>query len=71
MQSLELLLRKSAMHHTHLCPRQVLGVRIGLAGMNGLGLTDPWTAGLTHCLERFEGNSLAYHKATLQWHWVL
>jgi formylmethanofuran dehydrogenase subunit E len=28
-------------HHQHLCPRQVLGVRIGLAGAVGLGLTVP------------------------------
>lgn len=34
------LLQKSAQHHSHLCPRQILGVRIGLAGMNALGL-DP------------------------------
>jgi formylmethanofuran dehydrogenase subunit E len=32
------LLEKSAQQHAHLCPRQILGVRIGLAGMNALGL---------------------------------
>jgi formylmethanofuran dehydrogenase subunit E len=32
------LLKKSAQHHSHLCPRQILGVRIGLVGMNALGL---------------------------------
>jgi formylmethanofuran dehydrogenase subunit E len=32
------LLEKSSQHHSHLCPRQILGVRIGLAGMNALGL---------------------------------
>jgi formylmethanofuran dehydrogenase subunit E len=32
------LLEKSAQHHSHLCPRQILGVRIGLAGMAALGL---------------------------------
>ena len=32
------LLEKSASQHTHLCPRQILGVRIGLAGMKALGL---------------------------------
>lgn len=37
MPSLEPLLRKSAACHTHLCPRQVLGVRIGLAGLKALG----------------------------------
>jgi formylmethanofuran dehydrogenase subunit E len=31
------LLEKSSQHHSHLCPRQILGVRIGLAGMNALG----------------------------------
>jgi formylmethanofuran dehydrogenase subunit E len=40
MQSLELLLRKSSISHSHLCPRQILGVRIGLAGMNALGFSE-------------------------------
>jgi formylmethanofuran dehydrogenase subunit E len=40
MLSLELLLHKSAISHTHLCPRQILGVRIGLAGMNALHFSD-------------------------------
>lgn len=35
------LLEKSAQHHAHLCPRQVLGVRIGLAGMRALGFDRP------------------------------
>ena len=35
---LQPLLEKSAQHHSHLCPRQILGVRIGLAGINALGL---------------------------------
>jgi len=35
---LEHLLNESAMRHRHLCPRQVLGVRIGLAGLRALGL---------------------------------
>jgi formylmethanofuran dehydrogenase subunit E len=35
---IELLLEKSSQHHSHLCPRQILGVRIGLAGMAALGL---------------------------------
>lgn len=35
---LEYLLEKSSQHHSHLCPRQILGVRIGLAGMEALGL---------------------------------
>ena len=35
------LLRKSASEHSHLCPRQVLGVRMGLAGLAALGLKAP------------------------------
>ncbi len=34
------LLDESAVRHRHLCPRQVLGVRIGLAGLRALGLID-------------------------------
>lgn len=32
------LLEESSKHHSHLCPRQILGVRIGLAGMEALEL---------------------------------
>ena len=35
------LLKQSSARHDHLCPRQVLGVRIGLAGLAGLGLESP------------------------------
>lgn len=35
------LLEKSASDHNHLCPRQILGVRLGLAGMNALGFAEP------------------------------
>lgn len=38
MQSLKQALDESSSHHDHLCPRQILGVRIGLAGMEVLGL---------------------------------
>ncbi|NKQ34245.1 MAG: formylmethanofuran dehydrogenase [Chloroflexi bacterium] len=38
---LETLLEKSSSRHRHLCPRQVLGVRIGLAGGAALGLALP------------------------------
>lgn len=31
------LLDISSRDHSHLCPRQILGVRLGLAGMNALG----------------------------------
>ena len=35
------LLQQSSARHDHLCPRQVLGVRIGLAGLDALGLSAP------------------------------
>jgi len=35
------LLEKSSREHSHLCPRQILGVRLGLAGMNALGFNEP------------------------------
>ncbi len=38
---LSALLEKSSSQHNHLCPRQVLGVRIGLAGMKALGFDAP------------------------------
>jgi formylmethanofuran dehydrogenase subunit E len=34
-------LKKSARDHSHLCPRQILGVRLGLAGMSALGFGTP------------------------------
>lgn len=37
------LLEASAARHAHLCPRQVLGVRIALAGASCLGLEVPQT----------------------------
>jgi formylmethanofuran dehydrogenase subunit E len=37
------LLEKSIQDHDHLCPRQILGVRIGLAGMKALGFEAPPT----------------------------
>jgi formylmethanofuran dehydrogenase subunit E len=40
-QCLHDLLQQSSARHNHLCPRQVLGVRIGLAGMAALGLDVP------------------------------
>jgi formylmethanofuran dehydrogenase subunit E len=39
--NLELLLEKSARDHSHLCPRQILGVRLGLAGLRALGFLTP------------------------------
>ncbi len=41
MLSLREILETSAAHHSHLCPRQVLGARIGLAGAQALGLETP------------------------------
>lgn len=34
-------LQKSARYHSHLCPRQILGVRLGLLGMKTLGFDSP------------------------------
>jgi formylmethanofuran dehydrogenase subunit E len=33
-------MEESAARHQHLCPRQILGIRIGLAGLRVLGLID-------------------------------
>lgn len=41
--SLSSILDRSAARHSHLCPRQVLGARIGLAGAAALGLAVPRT----------------------------
>jgi formylmethanofuran dehydrogenase subunit E len=38
---LQPLLTATAQRHQHLCPRQVLGIRLGLAGLVGLGLIPP------------------------------
>jgi formylmethanofuran dehydrogenase subunit E len=37
------LLEKSASRHNSLCPRQVLGIRMGLAGLATLGIAAPVT----------------------------
>jgi formylmethanofuran dehydrogenase subunit E len=34
------LLEASSRKHSHLCPRQVLGIRVGLAGLGALGFTS-------------------------------
>lgn len=39
--NLETLLQKSSSRHNHLCPRQILGVRMGLYGLNLLGFDAP------------------------------
>lgn len=41
MSNLQTLLETSSSRHTHLCPRQVLGVRMGQAGAAALGLALP------------------------------
>jgi formylmethanofuran dehydrogenase subunit E len=41
MMNLTAILEKSSARHTHLCPRQVLGARIGLAGAAALGIEVP------------------------------
>ncbi|MDI6696065.1 MAG: FmdE family protein [Anaerolineales bacterium] len=41
MLSLDEVLKITAARHSHLCPRQVLGGRIGLAGVEALGLEAP------------------------------
>ncbi|MFN8442041.1 MAG: FmdE family protein [Caldilineaceae bacterium] len=43
MQNIESLLKLSSARHAHVCPRQVLGVRIALAGAAALGLELPRT----------------------------
>lgn len=43
MSELQVILRASSARHKHLCPRQVLGARTGLAGAAALGLTLPRT----------------------------
>ncbi len=41
LENLSELLARSQARHSHLCPRQVLGVRIGLAGLAAIGLPAP------------------------------
>jgi formylmethanofuran dehydrogenase subunit E len=41
MGTLDEILRASASRHSHLCPRQVLGARIGLAGARAVGFEPP------------------------------
>src|SRR5512143_722466 len=40
---LDRILKRSAARHDHLCPRQVLGARMGLAGLASLGLEPSLT----------------------------
>lgn len=41
MDSLDAYLREAEIAHGHLCAGQVLGVRLALAGLSRLGITDP------------------------------
>ena len=42
MKSFETLLRESVKNHGHLCPGQVVGVRMAMLGLSLIGLDDPW-----------------------------
>ncbi|MCK5551999.1 MAG: formylmethanofuran dehydrogenase subunit E family protein, partial [Deltaproteobacteria bacterium] len=44
MKSLDELLRKCAEAHGHLCPGQVLGVRMALKGCRLIGIDNPQTS---------------------------
>lgn len=41
MTDLQTLFEISSRDHSHLCPRQILGVRMGLLGMHSLGFAEP------------------------------
>jgi formylmethanofuran dehydrogenase subunit E len=41
MKPLDVLLKKSATNHGHLCPGQVVGVRMGILGCTLIGLDEP------------------------------
>jgi formylmethanofuran dehydrogenase subunit E len=41
MNSFEMLLEESVAVHGHLCPGQVLGVRMALLGLRESGISDP------------------------------
>jgi formylmethanofuran dehydrogenase subunit E len=41
MKSLEEYLALAAQNHGHLCPGQVLGVRMAMLGLSALGISDP------------------------------
>ena len=52
---LSAILAASSARHSHLCPRQVLGARIGLAGVAALGLDIPRTDKLLLILVESDG----------------
>ncbi len=41
MKELQTLLDISSSQHSHLCPRQIIGARIGMAGLRALGFEEP------------------------------
>ena len=41
MKNLEEYLTLAAQHHGHMCPGQVLGVRMAMLGLRELGINDP------------------------------
>jgi len=45
MQPFEALLEEAVAFHGHLCPGQVLGVRMAIAGCRALGIDEPKAAG--------------------------
>lgn len=55
MPSIQELLQTSASRHDHLCPRQVLGVRMGLAGLAALGLEPPVNKSIALILVETDG----------------
>lgn len=44
MESLDELLKKAEVAHGHMCPGQILGVRMALLGLGRLGISDPYGA---------------------------
>jgi formylmethanofuran dehydrogenase subunit E len=55
MLSITELLRTSASRHDHLCPRQVLGVRMGLLGLSAIELEPPVTKSMAMILVETDG----------------
>jgi formylmethanofuran dehydrogenase subunit E len=43
LEKLQAILQESSSYHSHLCPRQILGARVGLAGLSSLGFEGPPT----------------------------
>ena len=41
MESFEALLEKSTAIHGHVCPGQVIGVRMAILGLNAIGISEP------------------------------